>query len=96
MRSRYSAYAKGLASYIVATTHPSSPASNLASILQFCQETKFQGLKIVEFIDGENTAYVTFIATLKQGGHDASFKEKSLFKKVNGRWLYLSGTFPGP
>lgn len=98
MRSRYAAYALHLAGYIIKTTHPDNPAyfSKKAEwkqdILHFSQNTKFTGLTIHEFIDGENEAYVTFTAHLQQGGKDASFTEKSRFLKVQGRWLYRDGT----
>lgn len=95
MRSRYAAYALHLADYIIDTTHPENPSySNKRAewrkeILQFSQTTSFEGLKILEFIDGEKTATVTFTASLKQGGRDTTFTEKSQFAKVNGHWLYL-------
>ncbi len=101
MRSRYSAYAMGKAPYIVSTTCPTNPLfrqqplERIAGILQFCQETSFDGLEIIECADGEQVSFVTFKATLHQGGQDASFTEKSRFKKISGPWLYVSGEFPG-
>ncbi len=98
MRSRYSAYALQLADYIIATTHPDNPqySSNQKQwkedILKFTNMTAFEGLKILEFIDGEQKAWVTFTAKLKQQGQDVSFTEKSAFEKVNGKWLYKNGT----
>ncbi len=92
MRSRYSAYARWLPSYIIATTHPDNPSycENPAvwakEILQFCRSTQFAGLEILEFMDGDEEAFVTFVADLKE----ASFKEKSRFVKVEDRWLYHS------
>ncbi len=95
MRSRYSAYALHLADYIINTTHPDNPDFSSArkeweeSILEFCRHTRFLGLKITEFIDGESEAFVTFEATLSGG----VLKEKSRFLKVEGKWLYESGLF---
>jgi SEC-C motif-containing protein len=95
MRSRYSAFSLGLADYIMATTHPDNPdytqqqESWRESILNFSQTSRFLGLKIREFIDGENEAFVTFEAMLDSG----ILKEKSRFLKVEERWLYESGTF---
>lgn len=97
MRSRYTAYALKLADYIIQTTHPRNPSYNLnfqewrQAILHFCENTRFEGLKIVEFVDGEKVATVTFTAHLKQGGQNASFTEKSTFEKVDKRWLYKDG-----
>lgn len=93
MRSRYSAYATGNAAYIIQTTHPENPeyTNNRVSwekdIDRFSQYTEFLGLKILEFVDGREEAYVTFEASLSSG----MLTEKSRFLKVEGRWLYADG-----
>ena len=98
MRSRYSAYAIGDADYIMRTTHPDNAgfSDNTAiwkeQIQQFCSATTFEKLAILDFQDGNDTAYVTFTAYLRQNGQDATFTEKSRFKKIKGQWLYESGT----
>ena len=95
MRSRYSAYALGLIEYIMATTHPNNPDATIAlsdwqrSITEFSKTTQFIGLKILEFVDGEDESFVTFEAQFNHG----SMKEKSRFLKINGKWLYESGCF---
>ncbi|MBD3799709.1 YchJ family metal-binding protein [Sulfuricurvum sp.] len=95
MRSRYSAYALGIIEYIIATTHPNNPDASIAlsdwqkAIDHFAKSTYFQGLKITEFADGEEEAFVTFEATLSDG----IMREKSRFLKVEGKWLYESGVF---
>lgn len=97
MRTRFSAYAKKLAEYIMNTTHPENPAfmKNRAKwkkeIQRFSEETQFEGLEILDFVDGKFRATVTFVASLRQGDQDTSFTEKSFFEKVEGRWLYLGG-----
>ncbi len=94
MKSRYVAYAVGDASYIIKTTHPNNPdysedtKSWKESIELFSNKTEFLGLEIVEFIDGEEEAFVTFKAKLSSG----DMEEKSRFLKVNGRWFYESGS----
>ncbi len=86
MRSRYSAYALGKADYIMETTHPNSSYFEKdkkkwkKAILEFCRGTKFLKLEILD--SGEN--WVHFIAHLSR----ALLNEKSLFEKVNGKWLY--------
>lgn len=93
MRSRYSAYARGLFDYIIRTTHPKNPRyeKNLKKwaeeILHFSHETEFTKLEIVGF--GED--WVEFTAHMKQGGSPILLKEKSQFAKIDGKWLYLSG-----
>lgn len=97
MRSRYSAYALALPDYIIKTTHAEHPEfSNerekwKQSIEAFSRATNFDHLSIEEFIDGDETASVTFIAHIRQGGSDATFEEKSQFVKENGHWFYKSG-----
>ena len=77
------------------TTHPNNPDYTddkerwRESILAFSQNTQFLGLKILEFIDGEDEAFVTFEAKLDGG----ILKEKSRFLKEKGKWLYESGEF---
>ena len=86
MRSRYAAYALGLADYIIATQIPPPDRSG---IVEFCKKTRFENLEILDFKEEGNTATVTFKATLSQDGNDASFTEKSFFEKRDGRWYYL-------
>jgi len=93
MKSRYCAYAIGDSSYIIKTTHPDNPdyttdtKSWEKSITQFTQQTEFLGLEILEFIEGEEEAFVTFNAQLSSG----DLKEKSRFLKVGTQWLYMDG-----
>lgn len=101
MRSRFSAYALGLIDYIVETTHVESPSKKLESsdwkkrIQHFSDVTEFDQLDILSNTQGEDEAYVTFTAHLKQMGKDTSFTEESRFVKVNGRWQYISGKMKG-
>lgn len=93
MKSRYSAFAVGDSSYIVKTTHEKNSDFSLdvkrwkESINSFTDATEFLGLEILEFLAGEEEAFVTFKASLSSG----EMIEKSRFLKVDGRWLYVSG-----
>jgi SEC-C motif-containing protein len=93
MRSRYSAYAKGLVDYIQKTTHPKSPhyipdrKKWSAAILEFTRLSTFVRLEILGY--GED--WVEFAAHLIQGGKPLVLREKSRFEQVQGRWCYLSG-----
>ncbi len=99
MRSRYSAFALNNSKYIIKTTHQGNQDFTtdttqwLQDIENFSQNSEFQKLKILEFIDGENEAYVTFEATIFSHARDCSFCEKSKFLKQDNRWLYHSGEF---
>lgn len=97
MRSRYSAYALCLPEYIIQTTHPANPQFNsdiarwAQNITDFCLNTQFVGLEILQFQEDHHLATVTFVAHLTQDNKDVSFTEKSYFEKKEGKWLYLSG-----
>ena len=92
MKSRYSAYAAGNSKYIIKTTHPNNPdyivdsKSWKDSINAFSKQTQFLGLEILEFIDGEEEAFVMFKAKLSSG----DMVEKSRFLKVDNQWFYES------
>jgi SEC-C motif domain protein len=94
MRSRYSAYVLLLEDYLLATWH----ASTRPALLDFSEagKTKWLGLEIKrhEHID-ENRAQVEFVARYKTGGLPAvRLHEVSDFIFEDGRWFYVSGTFP--
>lgn len=97
MRSRYSAYALQLVDYVVETTHPNQRpqgrglAAWKQSILLFATKTRFVGLEILEDSLLGDEAFVTFIAQLREQERDASFKERSRFQRLEGRWFYLDG-----
>jgi SEC-C motif-containing protein len=97
MRSRYSAYALGLTSYVQTTTHPGGPnfeadtALWTAGIEAFSRGTRFQTLTISEHTEQGEQAWVTFDAGLTQGDQDASFSERSYFERIDGCWLYKNG-----
>lgn len=97
MRSRYSAYALGIAPYIIATTHPDSPYKVqdkqkwLRDLAVYSSEISFEGLEILETALGEFESYVTFFAKLRKGAVDLSFTERSRFLKEGQSWLYVDG-----
>lgn len=97
MRSRYVAYATGDAAYILATTHPDSPhreadtAAWLRDVRAFSAGTAFTGLDVEFTATSGDTALVQFYAHLRRDGQDVSFRERSRFARVDGRWLYLDG-----
>jgi SEC-C motif-containing protein len=99
MRSRYSAYALGLAEYIIETTHPTHPETGKKiwdwreDILHFSRDTEFVDLEILSFEETEQEAFVTFTASLKQQDKDFCYTEKSLFEKQGDLWLYKDAEF---
>lgn len=101
MRSRFAAFACGLAHYVMATTDPEGSAFEPdaaaweRSILAFSMETGFDGLEILATPEdpgvGPEEASVTFKAALTRGTGDVSFTEQSRFLRRDGRWFYHSG-----
>lgn len=97
MRSRYAAYACARVGYLVATTHPDSPhrradARAWAEELRaYCAALDCDGLTVHEAGLDADGGYVSFTARLRLGGQDVSFRERSRFRQVDGRWLYLDG-----
>ena len=97
MRSRYAGYALGLVDYIMLTTaEGADPASGdrakwARDIEVFCSETVFESLEVIHASEDGDRGSVTFVAHLRQGERDASFREESTFVRRDERWLYLSG-----
>ena len=98
MRARYCADALGEVDFILSTTHPDSPQASRdaarwrAEVRQFSTQTDFRALTVQHAEEDGDTARVRFHATLQQGDRDSSFGEESLFYRIDGKWLYLSGT----
>ncbi len=97
MRSRYSAYSKGMVDYIIDTTDPTGTAWDadmsewIVRIRKFAQKTTFGGVKILaSSVDGDQ-GVVRFHAKLTNKHSDISFTEKSQFVRREGRWLYNEG-----
>ena len=99
MKSRYSAYVLKDVKYIINTTDVNNPdyttdrLSWEKDIEEFCINSDFKALKILEFIPGDEISYVKFHVSLYINNADHSFTEKSKFVKVNNKWLYQSATF---
>lgn len=99
MRSRYSAYALSLSSYIIKTTHSknSEYLTNTSQwekeLLEFSSNCDFQKLEILEVEENDFEGYITFKATIQSHQEDCSFIEKSHFLLENNKWYYFSGVF---
>ena len=97
VRARFSGFAYGLAGFVMGTTDPSGPVFEAdaeaweRSILSFSGGTLFTGLAILAVTHGAAEGRVTFRASLRQGGKDASFTEQSRFVRSGDAWLYHSG-----
>jgi SEC-C motif-containing protein len=89
MRSRYSAYALGLADYVRDTWHPRTRPTALEADPP---GLRWLGLEVRRHAaQGEDRATVEFIARSKLGGRAHRLHETSHFERVDGRWLYVDG-----
>jgi SEC-C motif-containing protein len=90
MRSRYSAYVKGLEAYLLATWHPATrpPALDLDA----SPRSQWLGLTVRSHTPLDAThATVEFVARYKLNGRAFRLHETSRFERVDGRWLYVDG-----
>ena len=94
MRSRYSAYALGLADYVMATWHVSTRPAKLH---RFDAAEIWLGLEIRNALEPEaDEGFVEFVARSKPKGGGAAIRlhEVSRFVRESGRWFYVDGAFP--
>jgi SEC-C motif-containing protein len=88
MKSRYSAFAMAKIEYIIKT---SIYQKDYDDLLSFSKNCNFLELKVLDFEDKGNEAFVTFSAKIICDGIDSSFSEKSRFIYKDDVWLYESG-----
>lgn len=88
MRSRYCAFVRQDAAYLLRTWHPRTrPAS-----LDLDSGMRWTGLEILGTGDGSafhSVGTVTFRASFRGG----SVHERSRFERVDGAWVYVDGDF---
>jgi len=99
VRARYTAYALGLARFIIETTDPTAPhyredhTAWRAELRDHAQRVRFEGLEIHDYaIDEEQgTAWVSFTVRASEDGRAAGFSERSRFLRDGNRWRYVDG-----
>ncbi|WP_338776841.1 YchJ family metal-binding protein [Streptomyces sp. DG1A-41] len=88
MRSRYCAFVKGDAGYLLRTWHPRTRPGTL----ELDPRMRWTGLEILDTSDGSafhSTGTVEFRASYRGG----SLHERSRFERVDGAWVYVDGEF---
>ncbi|MBN9286969.1 MAG: hypothetical protein BGO43_11330 [Gammaproteobacteria bacterium 39-13] len=98
MRSRYSAYAVGDLSYIVATMQ-GQPAKDfdIEDTSQWLQDVQWEGLTVINHkIKGPKLGFVSFEARYSFKGTKQSICEKSEFHKIGDKWFYVGGKALNP
>lgn len=94
MRSRYSAYVLGLEDYLLQTWHPDTRPASLDLVAD--TQTKWLGLEIKRNeSSGADSAIVEFVARYKVDGKAHRLHERSSFTRIDSKWYYVDGVFPG-
>lgn len=87
MRSRYSAFVLADDDYLLDTWHPSTSPEQL----DLSDNPDWVQLQIMSSDQDNDHGRVHFRAFYRDGKQLQCFEERSEFRKVNGRWLYLRG-----
>ncbi|WP_246132456.1 YchJ family protein [Microbacterium mitrae] len=88
MRSRYSAFARGLNDYLVATWHPGTLPGEIVTD----PSVQWTALEIIDAPEPTpRRGIVEFVAHYREGGRDAQLHERSRFVFQSARWWYLDG-----
>lgn len=90
MRSRYSAFVKGLASYLLHTWHPATQPSSL----QLDDRIEWTGLEVLATQAGgpeDKRGMVEFVARFTRDDLPGSLHEISRFRRQGDTWLYVRG-----
>ena len=98
MRSRYSAFVVGDVDYLLNTHAPEyRPVNEREEIAQWSASVQWLGLDVIECQNGgvaDDTGYVEFVAHYREEGQNKQIREKSLFRKTQGVWFYVTGELP--
>ena len=88
MRSRYSAFVRAQAAYLLATWH----RSQRPTTLELEPNARWLGLQVRQHqaIDAAH-AEVEFVARYRIAGRAVRQHERSRFVREDGRWYYLDG-----
>ncbi len=90
MRSRYSAFALGLAPYLLMTWHPETRPGEL--VLSADQQwIRLEVISAPPVGPGENCGTVSFRAVYRIGGRAHTLTECSRFERIDARWFYREG-----
>lgn len=88
MRSRYSAFVRQEAAYLLASWHPSTRPPRV----DFEPGLKWLGLELRQHrvLDADH-AEVEFVARHRSAGRGGRLHERSRFVREDGRWYYVDG-----
>lgn len=90
MRSRYTAFGRENAEYLLASWHPSTRPAEI----HFEPGLRWRRLLILDRVAGgpfDTEGVVEFEAFWQQGAERGSLRERSRFVREDRRWVYLDG-----
>lgn len=91
MRSRYSAFVRGLHAYLLETWHPSTRPASLGADEP---GLKWLGLELRRHVAQDaDHATVEFVARSRTAAGAHRLHETSRFVREGGRWFYVDGQF---
>ena len=94
MRSRYSAYAMGLRTYVLDTWYEPTRPEHME---RFDTRVKWLGQTVKRaWLTSEDEGFVEFVARSKEPGDGRAqrLEELSRFVRVDGRWQYVNAAAP--
>ncbi len=95
MASRYVAYASGAVDYLLATHDPKTRAqTDRRATEDWSRRATWHGLEILRSERGgpeDDRGEVEFIARYAMDGVEHAHHERSEFRRIDGRWFFISG-----
>ncbi len=95
MRARYTAHDKVEIDFIFNSTHPDSREGyDIEGTRSWAADSEWLSLEIVDTVkglQGDQTGEVEFIARFRTKEGIRTHHERSLFKQVDGHWLFAEG-----
>ncbi len=100
MKSRFSAFASKNIDYILDTHHPETRNEvSKEEVELWSKKSDFLSLIILDTVAGQKDdqkGIVEFVAEYKTEGYIRKHRERSIFKKLDGKWYYHSQIDPSP
>jgi SEC-C motif domain protein len=94
MRSRFSAFARGEAGYLLRTWHSTTRPADL----RLDPAQRWTRLEVLAVHGGgllDSTGTVEFRAHYRLDGRTGAVHERSRFRREDGQWRYVDGVQPG-
>jgi SEC-C motif-containing protein len=92
MRSRYTAFVRGDIDYLEQSLAPDARHDfDRKAITHWARQSQWLGLEVLAAEDGresDDSGFVEFVASFVNEGQRYDHRERSLFKKIDGRWYF--------